>query len=310
MASSSLPAPAPDVIALFGPTASGKSAVAARLGDVARDEPISADSAALYAGLPILTAAPEQPTPARRHRARSPSRCRSAGTSRAHTRRSTTILAAVEAGRSSSEARACTCAPRSRSCRCGRRPSRASAAAGRTPTAGSAPEGAHALLAERDPRPPPACIRTTASGSCGHSSWPRRGTRSPPSATTSGAHDFRLPTLLVALDAAARRARPAHRRPYAHWRRTARAAEARRAWTGPLSPTRPRRCSASRRSRRCPSRRRSRWSSQATKRLARYQRKWLRRLPGVATLDACRPVEEIADEISALAGAAERLPRH
>jgi tRNA A37 N6-isopentenylltransferase MiaA len=49
----------------------------------------------------------------------------------------------------------------------------------------------------------------------------------------------------------------------------------------------------------------------ATLRLARYQRKWLRRLPVVATLDADRPAGEIADEIMvALAGARERLPRH
>ncbi len=47
----------------------------------------------------------------------------------------------------------------------------------------------------------------------------------------------------------------------------------------------------------------------ATRRLARYQRKWLRRLPVAATLDASRPPEEIADEVVALAGAGERLPR-
>jgi tRNA A37 N6-isopentenylltransferase MiaA len=47
----------------------------------------------------------------------------------------------------------------------------------------------------------------------------------------------------------------------------------------------------------------------ATLRLARYQRKWLRRLPVSARLDAARPPEELADEICALAGAGERLPR-
>jgi tRNA dimethylallyltransferase len=47
----------------------------------------------------------------------------------------------------------------------------------------------------------------------------------------------------------------------------------------------------------------------ATRRLARYQRKWIRRMPGVITLAADRPPEEIADEIVALAGARERLPR-
>jgi tRNA A37 N6-isopentenylltransferase MiaA len=47
----------------------------------------------------------------------------------------------------------------------------------------------------------------------------------------------------------------------------------------------------------------------ATRRLARYQRKWLRRLPVAATLDADRPPERVADEIVAMAGAGERLPR-
>jgi len=48
---------------------------------------------------------------------------------------------------------------------------------------------------------------------------------------------------------------------------------------------------------------------QATRRLARYQRKWIRRLPGVITLDGRQSPEELADEIVALASARERLPR-
>jgi tRNA A37 N6-isopentenylltransferase MiaA len=47
----------------------------------------------------------------------------------------------------------------------------------------------------------------------------------------------------------------------------------------------------------------------ATRQLARYQRKWLRRLPVAATLAADRPPKELADEIVALAGAGKRLPR-
>jgi tRNA A37 N6-isopentenylltransferase MiaA len=43
-------------------------------------------------------------------------------------------------------------------------------------------------------------------------------------------------------------------------------------------------------------------------RLARYQRKWMRRIPGLVTVDADRPPEETADEILALARARERLP--
>jgi tRNA dimethylallyltransferase len=47
----------------------------------------------------------------------------------------------------------------------------------------------------------------------------------------------------------------------------------------------------------------------ATRRLARYQRKWARRLTVAATLDGDRPPGEIADEVVALAGAGERLSR-
>src|SRR4029077_8084881 len=46
------------VIALFGPTASGKTAVARELAERLGGEVVSADSAALYAGIPVITAAP------------------------------------------------------------------------------------------------------------------------------------------------------------------------------------------------------------------------------------------------------------
>ncbi|MDQ3745220.1 MAG: hypothetical protein M3444_12625 [Acidobacteriota bacterium] len=46
----------------------------------------------------------------------------------------------------------------------------------------------------------------------------------------------------------------------------------------------------------------------ATRRLAAYQRKWMRRIPGLVSVRADRPPEEVADEIVALAGARERLP--
>ncbi len=49
----------PRVVAIFGPTASGKSPVAAALAERIPAEVVSADSAAVYRELPILTAAPE-----------------------------------------------------------------------------------------------------------------------------------------------------------------------------------------------------------------------------------------------------------
>jgi tRNA dimethylallyltransferase len=50
------------VIGIFGPTASGKSAVAEALAERIPAEVVSADSMQLYRGLPILTNQPERPT--------------------------------------------------------------------------------------------------------------------------------------------------------------------------------------------------------------------------------------------------------
>ena len=47
----------------------------------------------------------------------------------------------------------------------------------------------------------------------------------------------------------------------------------------------------------------------ATRRLASYKRKWIRRLPSAVTLAGDRGPEELADEILALAGTGQRLPR-
>ena len=46
-----------------------------------------------------------------------------------------------------------------------------------------------------------------------------------------------------------------------------------------------------------------------TRRYAAYQRKWMRRIPGVVMVAADRPPGEIADDIVALARTRERLPR-
>jgi len=45
-----------------------------------------------------------------------------------------------------------------------------------------------------------------------------------------------------------------------------------------------------------------------TRRYAAYQRKWMRRIPGLVSVDADRPVDEIADEIVEVASARQRLP--
>jgi tRNA dimethylallyltransferase len=57
-----LPSRSAGVVAIFGPTASGKTAVAEAVADRLGGEVVSADSMQAYRGLPILTAQPERPT--------------------------------------------------------------------------------------------------------------------------------------------------------------------------------------------------------------------------------------------------------
>jgi tRNA A37 N6-isopentenylltransferase MiaA len=45
-----------------------------------------------------------------------------------------------------------------------------------------------------------------------------------------------------------------------------------------------------------------------TRQYAAYQRKWLRRLPGVVSVRADRPPDAVADEILEVARARQRLP--
>jgi len=56
------PAGAVEVVAVFGPTASGKSAVAEAVADLLGTEVVSADAMQVYRELPILTNQPERPT--------------------------------------------------------------------------------------------------------------------------------------------------------------------------------------------------------------------------------------------------------
>ena len=51
-----------EVLALFGPTGSGKTAVAEALAETLETEVVSADAMQVYRGLPILTNQPERPT--------------------------------------------------------------------------------------------------------------------------------------------------------------------------------------------------------------------------------------------------------
>ena len=47
---------------------------------------------------------------------------------------------------------------------------------------------------------------------------------------------------------------------------------------------------------------------QKNRQYAAYQRKWMRRIPGLVSVDGNRPADEVADEIVALARSRQRVP--
>src|SRR5215204_3830198 len=285
MASSSPPARArsASVLAIFGPTASGKTAVAEAVADRVDGELVSADSAAVYRDLPIVTAAPERRTRLVEIAARGRTAIVVGGTGlylRA-------ALSALELP-----------------------PPPAHGERDRWERLYDAEggEAAHALLAERDPA---AAARV-------HANDRRRVVRALELADAGASlapehdrlwtEDTRHPTLIVALDLPPdeldRRIRA---------RADAMVAaggveEARAAWAGPLSAT-ARKVLGLEELATLPPEEAVEAVAAASRRLARYQRKWLRRMPGVVTLAGDREPEEIAAEIVALAGAGERLPR-
>jgi tRNA dimethylallyltransferase len=301
MASSSPPAPAPkQVLALFGPTASGKTAVAGLLRDQLGAEVISADSAALYDGIPVLTAAPDYP--ARLVGVVSLGEDVSVGRYQqlAHAAIDGAATPLVVGGTGLYFRAALSelaIPPRGRRAHWQQEVDRLG------------PEAAHALLTERDPA---AAARV-------HANDRRRVVRALELAETGYSlapaddrlwtADTRYPTTIVALDL------PLDELDRRIADRTAAMAaagvaeEAARAWEQPLSET-ARKVLGLEEFATLPVDEAVERVTVATGRLARYQRKWLRRLPGVVTLDANRPPEEIAADIVALGRTGQHLSRH
>jgi tRNA dimethylallyltransferase len=305
MASSSRPAPS-DVVAIYGPTASGKSAVAGVLRERLGAEVVSADSAALYRGLEIISAAPAYP--ARLVGVVDPAEEVSVG---AYQRLAHAAIDEIAAsGRTAVVAGGTGLYLRAALSSLELPPPPATGARERWDAvyAELGPEGAHALLAERDPA---AAARV-------HANDRRRvvralelaeaGSSLAPPADRLWAGDARLPTQLVVLELAPE---TLERRIVERTRAMAAAGaaeEARRAWAGPLSGT-ARKVMGLEQFATLPEDEAIDAVVAATRRLARYQRKWLRRLDAAATLDGDRPPADIADEILALGRPGKRLPR-
>lgn len=293
----------PRVVAIYGPTASGKTAVAGLLRERLDAEVVSADSAALYAGVPVLTAAPRYP--ARLVGVVPLTEEVSVGSFEplAHT----AIDEIVGAGRTAIVVGGTGLYLRAALADLELPPPPEPDARERWTAYYDDLGGelAHARLAETDP---------DAAGRV-HANDRKRVIRALELAEAGSslvggtsrlwATDARHPTVLVGIDGGGEeriRARVAHQVERGV------ADEARRAWEQPLAET-ARKILGLEQFATLPVGEAAEAVVHASLRLARYQRKWLRRLTAAATFAGDRSPEEIADDVVALASAGQPLPR-
>lgn len=291
------------VLALFGPTASGKTAVAGILRERLGAEVISADSAALYEGLPLVTAAPSYPA-------------RLVGVvpleddvsvgeyqALAHAAIDEADVPLLVGGTGLYFRAALSAFALPPPAEPGRRQfwqdeyDRLGA------------EAVHAELGRRDAAAAARVhmndrkrvVRALELSDGGHSLAPRHD--------RLWTEDTRLPTTIVVLDVPVDVLDARIEERTRAMAAAGAAAEARAAWALPLSAT-ARKVMGLEQFATLPEEDAVAAVAQATRRLARYQQKWLRRMPGVVRLDGNRPAAEVADEIVALGRERQRLSGH
>jgi tRNA dimethylallyltransferase len=293
------------VLAIFGPTASGKTAVAEELADRISAEIVSADSMQVYRDLPILTNQPERPTRLVRiwkldHEA-------SVGEYEALAHSAVDEILAlrrtpVVVGGTGLYLRAALAdlnlppapAPGERS-------------SWEALYDGEGPERTHALLADRDPEAAAAVhpndrrrvVRALELVAAGRSLAPEQG--------RLWSSDTRHPTLVFGLEvASAELERRIDKRTAAMFEAGVQD-EVRRALQHPMSQTARQALGLEDVATLPPDEAQARLA-QRTRRYASYQRKWMRRIHGLVSLDADRPPGEVADEILEVARTRQRLP--
>jgi tRNA dimethylallyltransferase len=293
------------VLAVFGPTASGKTAVAEELADRVGGELISADAMQVYRGLPVLTNQSERPT---------------------------RLVGIWELDHEASVAEYQELAHEAidEALAQGRTPVvvggtglylRAALAGLELPPPPPAglrerlerlyerlgPEAAHAALAERDP----------AAAERVHPNDRRRVVRAlelvesgaslAPAENRLWSAGYRHPTLVFGLDVPrvvlVQRIEERTRQMFDQGVEQ----EVAVALEGPLSQT-ARMIHGLRDIAELPREQAIETYNRRVRRYAAYQRKWMRRIPGIVIIDANRPANEVADELLEMARARQRLP--
>ena len=289
------------VLAIFGPTASGKSSVAESIARRIPAELVAADSAQLYRGLPILTN-------------QSPAALvgvwpldHEASVAEFQVLAHQAIDAALAAGRTPVVVGGTGLYLRSALAELDLPPAPSPGARDRWGAVydEQGAEQAHALLAERDPEAAVAVhpndrrrvIRALELAEAGHS---LRGDR-------LWAAETRRPTFIAGLDV---QPEELNRRIVDRTRAMFDAGvedEVRHALEAPLSST-ARKIMGLREIAELPRQEAEAELVARTRRLAAYQRKWMRRIPGLVSVQADRSPDEVADEILALASGGQRIP--
>ena len=294
------------VIGIFGPTASGKSRVAAEVAERVPAELVSADALQVYRGLPILTAQPSEPTklvgiwPLDRE----------ASVGEYAPLAHVAVDEALAAGRTPVVVGGTGLYLRAALAELSLPPAPAGGARERWGRFydDRGPEAAHAHLEGLDP----------AAAAAVHPNDRRRVVRAlelaeagaslAPGEDRLWAGATRHPTLVVGLDlpkdVLERRIEERTRRMFEAGVQE----EVKRALAGPISTT-ARQALGLDEVATLPREEAIAAIVVRTRRYAAYQRKWMRRIPGIAMVGADRPPGEIADDIVALARTRERVPR-
>jgi tRNA dimethylallyltransferase len=288
-----------EVVAIFGPTASGKSAVARRVADELGTEVVSADALQVYRGLPILTNQPAEPTALVGIRDLSDSMSVGEYAELAHESIDDLVRChgtAVVAGGTGLYLRAAVAdldiPP----------PVDESERARAQVLYDADPDVAHTLLVELD----------AAAAQAVHVNDRRRVVRAlelaaagatlVPSDDRLWSDDTRRSTVIVGLDLAARELDRRIAARADEMIRRGVADEVRRAVRDPISHT-AEKALGLRELATLPLDDAREAIVARTRRYAAYQRKWMRRIPGIVLVDAARAVDEIADDILDLARA-------
>jgi tRNA dimethylallyltransferase len=297
----------PLVVAIFGPTASGKTAVAEALADRIGGEIVSADSMQVYRGVPILTAQPDRPTRLVAIWPLSHEASVVEYGALAHA----AIDDLLAEGRTPIVAGGTGLYLRAALAELEVPPAPEPGARERWEAVYDEHGGdaAHELLAELDPETAAAV----------HPNDRRRVVRALELAETGGSlrptrdrlwtEETRHPSLVFGLEVPKVELDRRIERRARRMIEAGAADEARRAFAGRLSST-ARHVHGLRDFAELPPDEALAALIRRTRRYASYQRKWMRRIPGLVSVDADRTAAEVADEILEVAGARQHLRRH